>query len=88
VEVFTLSLPTQDAALQAERAIAHERIVDRIEEKDGLGAAEAMLFVIDAGYERVEAERGGRTTPKPILIANRQDSKAVGFDRDVDRGQG
>ena len=49
MEVFTLSLPTQDAALQAERAIAHERIVDRIEEKDGLGAAEAMLFVIDAG---------------------------------------
>lgn len=37
--------------------MAHERIVDRIEEKDGLGAAEAMLFVIDAGYERVEAER-------------------------------
>lgn len=57
LEVFTLSPPTQDAALQAETAVAHEHIVDRIEEKDGLGAAEAMLFVIDAGYERVEAER-------------------------------
>lgn len=57
LEVFTLSPPTRDAALQAETAIAHERIVDCIEEKDGLGAAEAMLLVIDAGYERVEAER-------------------------------
>lgn len=57
LEVFTLSPPTQDAALQAETALAHERIVDCIEKKDGLGAAEAMLFVIDAGYERVEAER-------------------------------
>ncbi|MFN6981047.1 MAG: FadR/GntR family transcriptional regulator [Brevundimonas sp.] len=65
LEVFTLSPPTQDAALQAETAIAHERIVDRIEEKDGLGAAEAMLFVIDAGYERVEAERGASDLCSP-----------------------
>jgi DNA-binding FadR family transcriptional regulator len=57
LEVFTLSPPTQDAALQAETAMAHERIVDHIEEKDGLSAAEAMLLVIDAGYERAEAER-------------------------------
>lgn len=59
LEVFTLSPPTRDLRLQADTAAAHERIVDLIERQDGPGAAEAMLFVIDAGYERVEAERRG-----------------------------
>lgn len=59
LEVFTLSPPTRDATLQAETAATHERIVDCIARRDGPGAAEAMLFVIDAGYDRVEAERRG-----------------------------
>lgn len=57
LEVFTLSPPTRNLALHGETVAAHERIVDRIEARDGPGAAAAMLAVIEAGFSRVEAER-------------------------------
>lgn len=60
LEAFTLSPPTRAVDLHRETVDAHERIVDRIEARDGAGAAAAMLAVIDAGYSRVEAEAGHR----------------------------
>lgn len=56
LEAFTLSPPTRAPGLHRETVDAHERIVDRIQARDGPGAAAAMLAVIDAGYSRVEAE--------------------------------
>lgn len=63
LEVFTLSPPTRNLKLHGETVDAHERIVDCIEARDGSGAAEAMIAVIDAGYGRVEAERSSETGP-------------------------
>ena len=60
LEAFTLSPPTRSATLHRETVDAHERIVDRIEATDGPGAAAAMVAVIDAGYQRVEAEKDAR----------------------------
>lgn len=57
LEAFTLSPPTRNAQLHRDTVDAHERIVDCIEARDGPGAAAAMVAVIDAGYQRVEAER-------------------------------
>lgn len=57
LEAFTLSPPTREAQLHRDTVDAHERIVDCIEASDGPGAAAAMVAVIDAGYQRVEAER-------------------------------
>ncbi|HEX8470942.1 MAG TPA: FadR/GntR family transcriptional regulator [Brevundimonas sp.] len=56
LEAFTLSPPTRAPDLHRETVDAHARIVDRIEARDGAGAAAAMLAVIDAGYSRVESE--------------------------------
>ena len=56
LEAFTLSPPTRASDLHRETVDAHARIVDRIEARDGPGAAAAMLAVIDAGYSRVESE--------------------------------
>lgn len=58
LEAFTLSSPTREPQLHRETVEAHERIADCIEKADAKGAAEAMLAVIDAGYQRVEAEKG------------------------------
>lgn len=60
LEAFTLSPPTRSATLHRDTVDAHERIVDRIEAADGPGAAAAMVAVIDAGYQRVEAEKDAR----------------------------
>jgi DNA-binding FadR family transcriptional regulator len=57
LEAFTLSPPTQAPALHHETVEAHARIVERIAAGDEAGAAQAMLAVIDAGYQRVEAEQ-------------------------------
>jgi DNA-binding FadR family transcriptional regulator len=57
LEAFTLSPPTRAPDLHRDTVDAHEKIVDRIEARDGPGAAAAMLTVIDAGFSRVEAER-------------------------------
>lgn len=57
LEAFTLSPPTREPQLHRETVDAHERIVDCIEAGDGPGAAAAMIAVIDAGYQRVEAEQ-------------------------------
>ena len=57
LEAFTLSPPTQAPALHHETVEAHARIVERIAARDEAGAAQAMLAVIDAGYQRVEAEQ-------------------------------
>lgn len=57
LEAFTLSPPTQAPALHHETVEAHARIVERIAARDEAGAAQAMLTVIDAGYQRVEAEQ-------------------------------
>lgn len=57
LEVFTLSPPTRNLRLHGETVDAHERIVDCIEARDSQGAANAMLAVINAGFNRVEAER-------------------------------
>lgn len=57
LEAFTLSPPTREPQLHRETVESHERIVDCIEAADGAGAAAAMVAVIDAGYQRVEAER-------------------------------
>ncbi|MGQ3111493.1 MAG: FadR/GntR family transcriptional regulator [Brevundimonas sp.] len=56
LEAFTLSPPVREPGLHKDTVDAHERIVDRIEARDGPGAAAAMRAVIDAGYTRVEAE--------------------------------
>lgn len=63
LEVFTLSPPTREPRLQNETADAHARIVDCIEQGDGPGAAAAMMAVIEAGFERVEAERSSPAQP-------------------------
>lgn len=60
LEAFTLSSPTRVPQLHRETVDAHERIVDCIEKADAPGASSAMLAVIDAGYQRVEDEKGGR----------------------------
>jgi DNA-binding FadR family transcriptional regulator len=57
LEAFTLSPPTRAPDLHHETVEAHARIVDRIAAHDEAGAAQAMLAVIDAGYQRVEAEQ-------------------------------
>jgi DNA-binding FadR family transcriptional regulator len=57
LEAFTLSPPTREPRLHRETVEAHARIVDCIETRDPQGAAAAMLAVIDAGYQRVEAEK-------------------------------
>ncbi|PZO07201.1 MAG: FadR family transcriptional regulator [Alphaproteobacteria bacterium] len=57
LEAFTLSPPTRSAQLHRETVNAHERIVDCIEASDSVAAASAMLAVIEAGFERVEAEK-------------------------------
>lgn len=57
LEAFTLSPPTREPQLHRDTVDAHERIVDCIEAGDGPGAAAAMIAVIDAGYQRVEAEQ-------------------------------
>ena len=57
LEAFTLSPPTRAPDLHHETVRAHARIVDRIAAQDEEGAAKAMLAVIDAGYQRVEAEQ-------------------------------
>jgi DNA-binding FadR family transcriptional regulator len=57
LEVFTLSPPTRDLKLHRETVEAHEKIIDCIEDCDGVGAAAAMITVIEAGVQRVEAER-------------------------------
>ncbi|MGA0544002.1 FadR/GntR family transcriptional regulator [Brevundimonas sp. VNH65] len=62
LEAFTLSPPVRQPELHRDTVDAHERIVDRIEARDGPGAAEAMRAVIDAGYVRVEAEN--RSPPR------------------------
>ncbi|RZJ01365.1 MAG: FadR family transcriptional regulator [Brevundimonas sp.] len=58
LEAFTLSPPTRNEGLHRETVEAHARIVDCIVASDGPGAARAMLAVIEAGYTRVEAEKG------------------------------
>ena len=60
LEAFTLSPPTREPRLHTETVEAHARIVDRIEARDAEGASAAMLAVIDAGYQRVESEKGDR----------------------------
>jgi len=65
LEAFTLSPPTRDAELHRETVEAHAEIVACIEASDGPGAARAMLAVIEAGYTRVEAEKGGGGRPRP-----------------------
>jgi DNA-binding FadR family transcriptional regulator len=60
LEAFTLSPPVRQPELHRDTVDAHERIVDRIEARDGPGAADAMRAVIDAGYNRVEAEHLAR----------------------------
>ena len=57
LEAFTLSPPTRAADLHHDTVEAHARIVERIGAGDEAGAAQAMLAVIDAGYQRVEAEQ-------------------------------
>lgn len=57
LEAFTLSPPTRSEALHKETVDAHERIVDCIEASDPVAAGAAMVAVIDAGYQRVEAEK-------------------------------
>lgn len=57
LEAFTLSPPTRSEALHKETVDAHERIVDCIEASDPAAAGAAMVAVIDAGYQRVEAEK-------------------------------
>ena len=57
LEAFTLSPPTRAPDLHHETVEAHARIVERIVAHDEEGAAQAMLAVIDAGYQRVEAEQ-------------------------------
>lgn len=61
LEAFTLSPPTREPRLHAETVEAHARIVDCIEARDADGASAAMLAVIDAGYQRVESEKRGRS---------------------------
>lgn len=55
VAAFSLSSPVDRAELHAHTVEAHEAIVDAIEARDAQAAAEAMLGVIAAGYERVQA---------------------------------
>ncbi len=57
LEAFTLSPPTKAPDLHQETVEAHADIVDRIAAGDEAGAAQAMLAVIEAGYQRVEAEQ-------------------------------
>lgn len=59
LEAFTLSPPTRSEALHHDTVELHERIVDAIEASDAVAAAAAMLAVIEAGYQRVEAEKDG-----------------------------
>lgn len=59
LEAFTLSPPTRSEALHRETVDLHERIVDCIEASDAVAAAAAMVAVIEAGYQRVEAEKDG-----------------------------
>jgi DNA-binding FadR family transcriptional regulator len=59
LEAFTLSPPTRAPHLHRETVEAHERVVDCIEAGDPAGAAAAMLAVIEAGHQRIEAEMGG-----------------------------
>ena len=58
VASFSLSSPTDDAALQAATVAKHEAIVDAIEAADPATARQAMLDVIDAGAQRVTASSG------------------------------
>jgi DNA-binding FadR family transcriptional regulator len=62
LEAFTLSPPTREPQLHRETVEAHERIVDCIEARDAQGASDAMVLVIEAGYQRIEAEKGDRRT--------------------------
>ncbi|MGH7026412.1 FadR/GntR family transcriptional regulator [Brevundimonas sp.] len=62
LEAFVLSPPTQAPDLHLETVEAHARIVDRIAARDEIGAAQAMLAVIDAGYQRVETEQSPSAT--------------------------
>jgi len=55
---FSLSSPADREDLQASTVDAHEKIVDAIAERSPASALEAMLGVIDVGYERIESELG------------------------------
>lgn len=55
VASFSMSSPIDQTELHTHTVEAHEAIVDAIEARDGPAAAEAMLGVIAAGYERVQA---------------------------------
>ncbi|MBX9614927.1 MAG: FadR family transcriptional regulator [Caulobacteraceae bacterium] len=57
LEAFTLSPPTRSEVLHRETVDLHERIVDCIDAGNPAAAAAAMLAVIEAGYQRVEAEK-------------------------------
>lgn len=60
LEAFTLSPPTRSEGLHRETVDLHERIVDAIEASDPEAASAAMVAVIEAGYQRVEAEQVAR----------------------------
>jgi DNA-binding FadR family transcriptional regulator len=55
VASFSLSSPTDDAALHSHTVRLHEAIVDAIEAQAPERAREAMLAVIEAGVERIAA---------------------------------
>jgi DNA-binding FadR family transcriptional regulator len=55
---FSLSSPTDRRELQDSTSDAHEKIVDAIAARDPVGAAQAMLGVIEVGYDRIESELG------------------------------
>lgn len=57
---FTLSSPTLSEALHRETVDLHERMIDCIEASDADAAAEAMVAVIEAGNQRIEAEAASR----------------------------
>jgi DNA-binding FadR family transcriptional regulator len=58
LSAFRLSSPSEDPEKQAESALAHRRIAEGIERRDGLAAAEAMRKVIIDGRNRVrESDR-------------------------------
>lgn len=52
---FSLSSPTESQERHKAVVEGHRAIVDAIEAGDGEGAANAMLAIIDAGFERVSA---------------------------------
>lgn len=55
LSAFRLSSPTEDPGQQAASALAHRRIIEGIERRDGAAAAEAMKTVIIDGRNRVRS---------------------------------